>query len=353
MTIFILCFSPFPSQTVRAFVNNHKLCIFFLLLVSFHLFLYMLDILSFFVSLFFSYNSCRSFLFFVCWFLFLCYLVSECSTKSPQIVNRIFEAFILRLTAFENIISLVDGINILSGEINNTVFEEIKLLFICMVSILRINTVMNHEREKAASTRGGGSGGMSGGTGGAAVERGIGFLLAVIPIPEEYFEKFLRFLHFFFIKNLSNDLKKGSSMIITSSSSSSSSSSSTRGTDSPPPTAIVSTMISPSKSTAPASVKETKELLFNEATKQFITFLVSYLLTLKDCFFFRISFSSRLFSSRLVSSRLFSSLLSPISYLRFLSTEKRFLSPSSTSFRYFIIFFKIFQTIRNFNNTFN
>jgi hypothetical protein len=197
--------------------------------------------------------------------------VSQFSLKAPGKVNQLFEAFTLRLNAFENILSLVDGINILAGELSTSALEEIKLLFLCIISILRINTVMNHEREKTATARGGG---VAGGTPG---ERRTGFLLAVIPIPEEHFEKFLRFLHIFLVKNLSNDLKKGSSMVLTSSSSSSSTS---RGTDSPPPstTIVASTMISPSKGgTTGASIikQETKTLLDNSATKRFLSFLVS------------------------------------------------------------------------------
>jgi hypothetical protein len=104
-------------------------------------------------------------------------------SKAPSKVRQIFDAFSVRLEKFEDISGMAEQINIPQNELNTDLFPEMNMLLICMTTILKINIVLSHNSFQ---------------------EQKFG---VTAPIPEETFEKMLRFLHIFFVTNLGDSRK--------------------------------------------------------------------------------------------------------------------------------------------------
>lgn len=110
--------------------------------------------------------------------------VTELAYNSSSKVRQIFDALVTRLGKFENITGLNESINLPANEFDSENLAEINLLLNCMTGVLRINVVLSNNQPQSFGVN--------------------------APIPEDPFEKTLRFLHTFFATNLS-DIRRSAS----------------------------------------------------------------------------------------------------------------------------------------------
>ena len=100
--------------------------------------------------------------------------------SSASKLKQIFDAYVVRLDKFENISGIIETMNIIQGDFEPGAGREVNLLLRCMIAVVRISTILNNDRIKSEIHA---------------------------PIPEEAFERVLRFLHSFCATNFC-DLKK-------------------------------------------------------------------------------------------------------------------------------------------------